>query len=488
VTEALAQVLVVAFTPFPSPTGASTRLAQRLVALSNAGYAVDVLTPKTGELPHVSKYVGARIFRVPMPQHRDSLPGVTRPRPGDASAPASISQRAAAFERAVRRQLQATEYSLIYLFDPHSWPAIVASQTDTPVIYEASSDPGSTGGDPEWLATFAEREAEVLRSAAAVLVPSNEAARRATVVGASATRTHVVRPCVDTQLFQPPTDGRRRRSAPLRIAIVASTLQPQELSLLAESLLILPPSVDVHMTVSAHVNPEARSRLVSEPVLRDRLSLRDPVLYDDLAPFYQESDIGLVLSTGRNPGRAEGARLQTIAEMMSSGLATILPDLPPIREVVAHDREAFLVPPADVEALVRGIEALGSDANLCRRLGLAARNRAVEALDERKHAERLLQIVAAAIEESGRTSHQVRIDTPPEATPVSGLSRLGRSTRTATTVPGRSVPGVTARPPTRTVPSPPVEAPDEITSPELKLSLAEAAQPTQTDPAFATPV
>jgi glycosyltransferase involved in cell wall biosynthesis len=484
VSEGQSQILLVAFTPFPAPTGAATRLAQRIAALSNAGWSIDVLTPKTAELPHVSRYMSARIFRVPLPSSRDSLPGAAAPVAGAPHSQASQLQRGQAFERAVRRQLQGGNYSLIYLCDPFVWPVVEENRHDTPVLFEPAAGPWlEPGGDSQWVSAWYDREALLIAASDAVIVPTNEAARRASALGARSERVHVLRPCVDVNLFRLPGDGRVQRNPPVRIAVAAASMRPQELSLLAEMLLLLPPSLNVRVTISTQITAETRSRLLGEDAFRDRLSLSEPVLYDDLAPFYQEADIGLVVSSGRNPGRSDGVRLQTVAEMMACGLVTILPDVPPIRELVAHDREAFLVRPGDVEALVNAIELLAKDQLRRRRLGLAARARAVESLDEAQQALRLAAIVKQlAGEEPVRGDGDDEVE---DVGPVSGhsISRASPNT-TAETVPGRASARISSAP---TAP-PPVrrqraaEASADDTAPEVRLpatALSEARRPVE---------
>ena len=455
---------MVAFTPFPAPTGASTRLAQRIVAFGRAGWAVDVLTPKSDTLPHVSRYAGARILRVPMPQHRELVPGVTRPTASSTDAPASQTQRAAAFERAVRRQLQGTDYDAVYLFDAFVGPEVSSSVEGTPVVYEPTHEPGSTVA-PELLAEEHVQDQDVLGWCAAIIVPTHDAAKRYITAGARLEKVHVVRHCADLELFGPPPDGRRWRSQPVRIAVAASELQPDELRLITDSLLLLPKSVKVRMTVSAAVMPDMRTSELTASVLGDRLGLRDPVLYDDLPPFYQEADLGLVVSTDPT----ESGRLQTLAEMMATGLATIVPDVPSMREIARHDREALLVPPGNPEALMQAIKSLATDQARADRMGLAARARAEELLSEHVASRKVVEIVGALLTPPRLGVTQAQDDVA-DWTPITG-PRLRTAASTASTVPGRSSTSA-ATDETGTF----TDQQEEITSPEIALERARAAE------------
>jgi glycosyltransferase involved in cell wall biosynthesis len=65
-------------------------------------------------------------------------------------------------------------------------------------------------------------------------------------------------------------------------------------------------------------------------------------------------------------------------EYMAAGRAIVASDLPSIREVLTHDRNAWLVAPGDAEALAGGIRRLRDDDELRARLGAAARTDAAE--------------------------------------------------------------------------------------------------------------
>jgi glycosyltransferase involved in cell wall biosynthesis len=65
-------------------------------------------------------------------------------------------------------------------------------------------------------------------------------------------------------------------------------------------------------------------------------------------------------------------------EYMAAGLAVVAPDQPNLREVLRHEREALLVPPAAPEPLRAALVRLALDRELRTRLGQAARARVCE--------------------------------------------------------------------------------------------------------------
>ncbi len=91
---------------------------------------------------------------------------------------------------------------------------------------------------------------------------------------------------------------------------------------------------------------------------------------------------------------ADGSRFfgspTKLFEYMAMGQGIVASDLEQIGEVLTHDRTAWLVRPGDVEDLVAGIVALGSDPEMRIRLGAAARAEAVERYTWDAHIRRML--------------------------------------------------------------------------------------------------
>ena len=64
-------------------------------------------------------------------------------------------------------------------------------------------------------------------------------------------------------------------------------------------------------------------------------------------------------------------------------MSLVTTDVPGCREVVCDGVDGLLVPPRDAAALARAIARLQDDPPLARRLGLAAREKALACFDER---------------------------------------------------------------------------------------------------------
>jgi len=399
VAESAPRLLLVSFAPFPAATGDATRLAQRIGAFTDAGYAVDVLTPKTPDLPHVSKLAGSRILRVPMPSPQQP-PFALRP------VEVTAAERCAAFERAVRRQVKGGDYDVVHVLDPWSGHCAVelreaAGDAGAKVVFEASGGLPLFDGDEALGMELRRRERELLRESDLVFVPTDQALLRATGLGTAPARIHRLRPATDLGLFTPQRDRSRRTPAPVRAALVAATLSREEVDLVAAALERLPRAVDVRVFVSAAVPQSVQDRVESSPVLCRRIVFVQPVLYEDLGPFYEHADLGLVVCAGLVRGELPPARLQVIAEMMAAGLAQVLPDVPAVREIATDRLNAMLVRPGDPEALAAAVESLATAPARRSRLARAARDRAVEVLDEMNARSFLLDTYAGLFASGG---------------------------------------------------------------------------------------
>jgi glycosyltransferase involved in cell wall biosynthesis len=84
-------------------------------------------------------------------------------------------------------------------------------------------------------------------------------------------------------------------------------------------------------------------------------------------------------------------------EYMAMGRGIIASDLDQIGEVLRHNDTAWLVPPADVQALADGLAALVADAPLRDRLGAAARQEVLAHHTWRAHVDRTLAALAARV-------------------------------------------------------------------------------------------
>jgi glycosyltransferase involved in cell wall biosynthesis len=114
---------------------------------------------------------------------------------------------------------------------------------------------------------------------------------------------------------------------------------------------------------------------------------------------------------GGRPGSLEGPL--KIFEYMAAGKAIIASDLPALREMLRDGENAALVPPDDVQAWVRAIHDLATDATERQRLGARAHESFVEQHSWQARARRIMDAFApteAKTESLGPSAQHIKVD------------------------------------------------------------------------------
>lgn len=372
------RLLLLASSPFPAPTGIATRLAQRIVAFSQAGYALDVLTPKTPELPYVSRLLDARLLRVPTPSPNGRA--------------ATARDRLEALDRTVRRQLLGNEYDAIHAFDPFPALAALEAAPDTPLVYEAAA-PAPSDADDALVAEWRHRERRALQQARLVVTPSQAHAEAVRRHAALPERVHVVRPAADVGLFRP-GDVRRFSESPARLVVLAGTLGPAESQTLRDVARHLKPAVPLVIDVFAAIPASERDRLTRASTRQVRIACHEPVLYDDLPPRLEGASLGLLI------GSDEALPLQPLPELFACGLCVLAPDRAAVRELAGSRDAAWLLDTTDATDVARAIEHLLANRDRARAMGIAARSRAEAAMDAERAARTLLALYGTLLSPS----------------------------------------------------------------------------------------
>jgi glycosyltransferase involved in cell wall biosynthesis len=193
--------------------------------------------------------------------------------------------------------------------------------------------------------------------------------------GVEPDRIAVLPPGVDTRLWQPrptPHDG------PLRVLFVGADFERKGGATLLEAFERLPAgSAELTLVTRAEVTPRPAVRIVND------LTANDPRLID----LYRQSDVFVL------PSHAETFGIAAV-EASAAGLPVIASRVGGIGDIVVDGETGFIIAPGDGRQLGQRIEQLAADADLRRRLGAAARQRAVERFDARTNAARMVEIVS----------------------------------------------------------------------------------------------
>ena len=105
------------------------------------------------------------------------------------------------------------------------------------------------------------------------------------------------------------------------------------------------------------------------------------------------------------PSLYEGLGIALI-EAMAAGCACVASDTGPIPEVVEHERDGLLVPPADPAALARAVCDLLDDPVKRAQLGTSAKETALRKFQPKQSADRLTAIYEAVLDKAGTIASQ----------------------------------------------------------------------------------
>ncbi|MFH0901192.1 MAG: glycosyltransferase family 4 protein [Pseudomonadota bacterium] len=180
----MARILVLSFGVVPAPNRHAVQLLHVLKALASR-FTVDVLTLRAESLAFVERFQRTRMLRVPMPD-------------------GSLSDKIAAFRRAIRRQIESTEYEVVHFRDAWGGLPVVERSRELGLrtVFEPSRSvlAGARPIDVTVLADLIRDEAICLERADLVIVPSEDA--RAALVGRGRIdRVAAVPPGVDIDRF-----------------------------------------------------------------------------------------------------------------------------------------------------------------------------------------------------------------------------------------------------------------------------------------------
>ena len=369
----LPRLLFCCFDVVPGPSASSRRLTEYVKGLSER-FQVVVLSVKTPDHPHIEKYHGARLLRVPVGA-------------GDLTA------RAETFDRAVRRQLESEDYVLVHFFDPFGGYALAEKRAELgyKLVYDACVFPSmeltfdSPDGPPNrrLIAKSRRQELFCLMNSDAVIVGNPLTRDWVSTVGVERERVQVLLAPVDLAPYTPEAmglpDGR-----PLRLLHLGSLSGSHGLLTLLEGMALAGtlggPLSRVHLTVVGPPNPEWRARLEHQAAkvgLIGQLTFASPVTHDELHRVLATTDAGALTLEDVERNRVVGSPLSRLGEYLAAGRPVIAADVPSARQLVPPEA-ALWYRPADPRSLADALVALASDIPTRLELGVAARAAAVK--------------------------------------------------------------------------------------------------------------
>lgn len=358
------RILICGFDLLPAPTGFSRRITEYLRGLSGS-YSVVVLTTKIPELTHIERYLNARLLRVPV-------------------GAGELQARILAFDRAVRRQLESEEYSLVHFTDPFGGYALceLREKYGYRTVYEAQTlfsedlpfTQPQTEGDRRFLSKIRRQELFCLMNADQVICGSETTRSFLHGLGVHEDLVSVVRAPVDLEPYRPELVG-SPDGVPARFLYVGSQVGWQGLSLLLRALQLASREIELRLQIVGprhprwHPHLEALSR---ELGIFGLVEMAAPVGHDELFKVLAGSDVGLLPLERNDRNTRQGGPLAKLTEYLAAGRPVIAADLPVTRELAPAESTLFYAAD-DPAALASRLVELARDP--ARRTEMGARGR-----------------------------------------------------------------------------------------------------------------
>ncbi len=365
-------ILLCSFDVLPAPTGSSRRMTEYVKGLSDR-FQVVVLTSKTPDHPHIERFHGARLLRVPVGN-------------GD------LASRLKAFDRAVQRQLESEEYALVHFCDPFGGYSICELKSEYPyrLVYEAHGFPSQelrfthpqAEGDRRFLAKVRRQELFCLMNAHRVVCGSEVTRDFIQGLGVPRENVRVIRAPVDLTPYAPEAMGVPDGS-PMRVIYLGSQASYQGLPTLLRAMQQAARRADIRLAIVGPRHPDWQPHLedlVAELKLAGKVEFQPPVAHDDLYKVLAAADVGVVPLDDTDRNRTQGGALAKASEYFAAGRPVIAADLPVTRELLP-DTATLFYPPGDWKALGERLTQLSESPKLRLEMGARARGVASDRAD-----------------------------------------------------------------------------------------------------------
>lgn len=262
-------------------------------------------------------------------------------------------------------------------------PWLMRRRLGVPLVGSLHQPPGGIDHASARTALQALLDRQAYRRAHLLLVASDSLAEQLLAQGVPKRRLRVVPPGrdivarVDERPSEAATQGARvslRRGRRAAFLCVGNWVERKGILSLLEAFALLPQdAATLHLVGDDHADHRFASRVrqsLSHPALAERVVVHGPRSREEVAALYRAAD-AFVLPSRKEPyGTVYG-------EAMAEGLPVVgwrAGNLPYLAE---HEREGLLLPPGDVQGLARSLAQLADDEPMRRRLGEAARRRAL---------------------------------------------------------------------------------------------------------------
>ena len=357
------KALFVAFEKIPWHRGISCWMMEEIKALA-PHFELDVLSIKDGDMPHLERFRGARMLRVPV-----------------GNGP--ILSQFKAFQRAVQRQMESDDYQLCHY---HSiwegvWLNSVKETHSLRLVYEIHSLPSMDFGSVypleaaavnDWI-PLESAERACLAAADRVIVGSRTLKKQLLQQGVSRIRVVLAPPSIDLATLEPSDEPDKPAGAVFYLGDlkpwhgISSLLNATErLSRRMSFRLIfqVEPSDPWHRELKGKIEMLGLSNVVE---------FLPPVSIDRLAPTIGRATV-CVAPYSNHPHNTSGVAVpHKLLTYMGYGRPVVATDQPVIREIMLDGEHGMIVQPGDAGALADAIQCMLINRKESARMGEQAR-------------------------------------------------------------------------------------------------------------------
>jgi len=320
-----------------------------------------------------------------LPRHqRDGLAGEASPLNVEivrfVSEIENFLERSMAFSAALSRAVDELQpgLELAHFRDPWSGAAIALRPHDYACVYEVNALPSIEL--PVVFDAIAPRTLEKIRAlelaccdaADVIVTPSRTTAECLASLGVDRRKVQVIPNGSDVDAPKP-----RPADAPEKYLLYFGAPQAwQGIDTLLRAFARLADFTDLRLVIiGSHESRAWRpyERLAAKLNLGERLVWKFAMDEPELAAWRQHAYLSVAALTDCPRNNVQGCAPLKIVESMGSGVAVVASDLAPVREVIAHRENGWLVHPERPDELARALRILLDHPSLARELGARAR-------------------------------------------------------------------------------------------------------------------
>jgi len=242
-----------------------------------------------------------------------------------------------------------------------------------------------------------------LRCADAVTVVSDELkAYFVEKYGLKEEQVHVVVNGADVEKFNPCEDGQEVRSRfnlgdRIVVGFSGSFQMFHGVNALFEAMPeVLKDNHDIHFLVVGSGEDDEVSDFLESSAFKDRITLTGHLPHEEMPAYLGAMDIALL------PDTAFYCSPLKIFEYMAAGKATIAPDVGPVRKIITHGVDGYLISPGDKDRLVEAILYLARNKTVRKLLGEDARKTIMNKYTWNKNARKVAMICRSALGDNGQ--------------------------------------------------------------------------------------